>query len=299
MTFPSHANAACARTAAASIESDILGLSLVNPTPADLATVRELGIEWVRMEFQWSLIEPARGRQDWIAHDALVQAALSHEVKIAAVIDYPPGWITGPKDFESSLRAFSASIARRYAPHGIKYWEIFNEPNLPGYGWGSKGDDPAALLPLYVTALQAANAGIRAVDENAVIILGGLSPSGMDPEKYATALYAAGTKDCFDVFAFHPYGRKGQFSAVTTKIRNLLASYGDAEKPIWFNEYGTGTEKYAIPTLRAALDERDHANALFWFTLRDFKRYGWNFGLLEQDGTRKPAFTVLKDYNSR
>jgi hypothetical protein len=89
---------------------------------------------------------------------------------------------------------------------------------------------------------------------------------------------------------------------------------GDGHKPIWLTEFGWTTaqtgprrgvdEETQARYLRDAVRQIDarypYVTHAFWFCLRDRdddNPYENNFGLLEVDGSPKPAFAALQQAN--
>ena len=181
----------------------------------------------------------------------------------------------------------------------LRYWEIFNEPNSPGFGWFAGRNNAAytgdELLTAYVYTLAVSNVTIRAVDPNAVIVLGGLSPDGYPPFDYLKKIYALGAKNCFDVVAFHPYAYENKFFQAAASLRAITTSYGDASKPIWFNEYGTTDNARRATVLNEAQQQKTAVNALFWYTLIDYSNTSdGSWGVVDMNYTKKPEYYLLK-----
>ena len=84
-----------------------------------------------------------------------------------------------------------------------------------------------------------------------------------------------------------------------------MAKHADGDKPVWITEFGyiTGkkgwvTEKRQAVYLREAYSElvKGHFQALFWFSLGEVGGdNGDNFGLLREDGSKKPAYQIYHD----
>src|SRR5262249_11450586 len=118
----------------------------------------------------------------------------------------PPvdAWVTDWGDFVYQ------TVARYGRGNGpIKYWEVWNEPNLSVSGYESGLYEIAD----YVRILDVARTAAKAADPEAVIVLGGLasvwsyppSPTTYDYFDYLDALGQLGAWNNFDVLAIHPY----------------------------------------------------------------------------------------------
>ena len=294
------------------IARDAVGLSIVGVDDPDLlVAIADLEVPWVRVEFPWSVIARDSKLYRFDAYDRFASGLAKNNTQALAVLHYFPerigttnvNWNVAADDYAQ----FVKSIVRRYKAggdvakqfswkqgYGIRYWEIFNEPNLPGYGWLTNKADPGKNIENYALMLARANTAIHAEDPNAVIVLGGLSPDGYPYRDFLDRLYALGAGKCFDVVAFHPYGRIGKFKEVAQDLRKHMAPYGDSDKPIWFNEFGTDNQKNVTNILTTSFNERSDVDGIFWFTLKNFKRIGYNFGLITYKGERRDIYQTFK-----
>ncbi|MBI4349010.1 MAG: fibronectin type III domain-containing protein [Elusimicrobia bacterium] len=269
------------------IDTNVLGIG--QPAGLSLEDADKLGllgVEWVRTDLSWSSMEPSEGIYTWGELDRLVAGLKGKNIKLLLQFTYVPGWVWA-KDRQGRITAMY-HFARALAAHlrwKVRYYEVFNEPNLPGIGFFRQNDavDPA----IYLDFLAAANRGIREADKDAVVVLGGLSPDGMKPSEFWQELYELGAKDCFDVLAYHPYG-SASFRDTADRIRQGMKSYDDSEKPIWFNELGESDDSLRVRFLSQMRAELEAVPAWFWFSLRDFSTTD-TFGLLDQDHKVKPA----------
>ena len=89
------------------------------------------------------------------------------------------------------------------------------------------------------------------------------------------------------------------------QARKLMQRYGDAEKPLWITEMGTGTNVGITPEQQAklltdsftALQETPGISGIFWFCLQDTKMDivgpESSMGMITQKLERKPAFAAF------
>lgn len=281
---------------AAQLPTGVFGLAI--PFPLDELTkihLIELNVPMVRLEFRWDALQPSPNEFIWTESDAAIAWLTDHNITILATIDHPPTWAhnitTLSRDFNDFLSAFTA----RYA-HRITYYEIFNEPNLRGYGWPFQTGVLQHDAKLYASVLTNANVAIRKYDPNGFIMLGGLSPDGISPHEYLAEVYAHSNPDCFDIVSYHPYGQSNRLTELQDELEAFLATQGDAHKPVWFGEFGTSDEVLVPSILHDVTHHAPALNALIWFSLRDLKSTGWNFGLVEYSGEKKPAFETFKAF---
>lgn len=230
---------------------------------AQLKDIKSVGFTWLRTDIDWSAVQRHNaGTYDWSAYDRVIKTANAEGLKVLATIAYAPAWARLPacadndKCRPASIAAyatFARAAAERYAPQGVKTWEIWNEPNIQGF-WR-----PAPDPGTYTAMLKAAYAAIKKADPTATVLSGGLSPAENEPPGHITprdflrAMYAAGAKGSFDALAHHPYSYPAppdttyswsawsQMAALTPSLRSIMAANGDANKSIWITEVGSPT----------------------------------------------------------
>jgi len=285
---------ACTPTTAVPAKG-VIGISdpyLTDPKVAALAG--DLKVPWVRAEFAWSEIEKPDGTYDFSKQDAMVASLRGAHIRILADINYIPKNLTDWNVIGAHYEKFLTALVKRYQGQ-ISYWEVFNEPNLPGYGWLTTGVDAKAYGNQYIGALALTNTVVRSIDPGAVIVLGGLSAQGVSATDYLKGIYLAGGKDCFDVVAFHPYGYQNKFKDALALMQGTLDAVGDSGKPIWLDEYGTTDEVNRAAILANAFKDAKQADGFFWFSLKDFsQRPDKMYGLVGYDYSPKPAYAEFK-----
>ena len=293
----------------------IIGLS--DPNALDTRVIdlcADAGAEMVRVEFHWSQIQPVPGGPyQWAPYDAMVGKCIERGLGILGIATYLPNWLgTNWAVIDAQWQLFFQALVARYAPFGVHMWEVFNEPNLTGYGWLPKTSDVPEIhaedyAGAYTLLLARANVILRATDPQGMIVLGGLASDnhgGVPFEPYMTEVYRLGGRNCFDVFAFHPYGYQNNFAAARARVDAFLSTVSDTP-PVWFNEYGwtdwrrMNMNRYptaATNPMMAVFRDRVHCDALFWFSLKDYssKWLAPTFGLCDYNLKKRPGFTTFK-----
>lgn len=300
------ARTVAARRAASSTTASPWGLNTHiatrYPAPGNLAQpaarVAELGVGWAREDFAWPRIEPRAGAWDWRVTDEMVAALGAHDVHILGRLGYSVGWATadpGDGNSEQSMSMPSIVAWERYIRatvtryrDRVDHWEIWNEPDNAPFWKGTP--NPKA----YATLLRSAYRTIKAVDPDAVVLNGGVSPFDT---RFLSGLADAGAWNFFDVLALHPYTdptkpEDGQIAASGIGgVRGLLNRFG--AKPIWVTEYGWESST-SRRNMGGVVDEQRQANYLvrgallllaqpevekiFWYNLHDDRND--SFGLL-------------------
>lgn len=289
---------ACTSARSVPDEKPIVGLQVFYAADQrSWALVDWLGVRWVRLELLWRLIEPQEGRYDWVAADKILEPALRRNLGILVLLNHAPDWVK-PDQLPQAFARFAATVMDRYGtdvrPGGVRYWEIFNEPNLDGFGWQVVGADIAANAKAYAAVLSAANEAVRVRHPQAVMVSAGLSPDGQSPEQFLRALYVARIAACFDVLGLHPYGREGKLIDTLKNARTLLKALGDKDKPVWFTEYGTDRNADRERLLVSGFAEAPALTALFWFNERDIHRFTDRYGLVDYDYAAKPETALFR-----
>jgi hypothetical protein len=297
----------CASTAG-DIDEDVFGIDIRNTRSETLRALDDLGIKWVRIEFYWPRIEAKKGVYVWDNYDKLVRELQKRNIQAYTIINYWPKWIKDWGTLNERIRQLSKRAVERYKPggvlartmgwndYGIRYWEIINEPNYPCCGW-LKDSNPQPKR--YAHILSYANAGIREIDPDAVIALGGLSShsSYMDPLTFLERVYENGAKNCFDIVSYHPYGQQNDFQAAVDALHTVMGRHKDEKKPIWFTEFGDSNKDLHGRLFEKVEKQIDVVPAFFWFSLNDISNKHQP-GVLDQNFNRRALiYRKLKEFN--
>jgi hypothetical protein len=304
------------------------GFNLSISTPelaAALDAIAATRVRWLRVDFDWSVIQAAGPTSyDWSRTDRIVAAARARNLSVLALAAYTPRWArppgtpdknppTNPDDFAR----FVSAAAQRYASSGLITWEIWNEPNVSTF-WSPR-PDPEAFTALLVRA----SAAIKHVEPDATIISGGLAPSSdtaggsqIDVRTFLTRVYAAGGGRAFDAVGLHPYSfpllplSPADYNTFlnTPALRQVMVDHGDAAKRIWGTEIGAPTAGGGGSVTDAVQSEIltqayqqwtawTFTGPLIWFAYEDAGTDAFNrddhFGLVDVNSRRKPAFGVF------
>ncbi len=221
------------------------------------------GIGWVKQQFPWESLEKSSGRywddryniSTWDKFDFIVDTALKYDMQVIARLDRPPDWaraegsspMSPPRDLADYGR-FVGQVAKHYKGK-VRYYQIWNEPNLTEE-WGNGKVDARAYTELLKVAYQA----IKEADPNAYVLSAPLAQTleaneyHLNEVDYLRGMYEAGAKPYFDILFANAYGfslppddpaaaDRLNFARVLLQ-RQLMVEFDDAEKPVWFNEFG-------------------------------------------------------------
>jgi LysM repeat protein len=238
-----------------------------------VSNAQSLGVEWVKQQIEWKVYEPSRGNIEWATLDEMVNALNGGGFKILFSVAKAPAWAratleeNGPPADYADYANFVAALAERYKGK-VQAYEIWNEQNLRRE-WNTGQPLSAAS---YVQLLSKAYVAIKAKDPSAIVVSGGLAPTGLDDgfnaindRTYLSQMYAAGLKSVSDAVGAHPNGWANPpenvccnpvpgvpthndhpsfyFRNTLEEYRAIMVANGDANTFIWATEFGWGTHE--------------------------------------------------------
>ena len=301
-----------------------------------MVATQGMGFTWVKQQIEWALFEPSRGQIQWAALDSIVDAATRHGVHVLFSVVKAPDWarpadsdftVDGPPADPADYASFVGELAARYRGRVAAY-EVWNEQNL-WYEWGGRGKLSAAG---YVALLQAAYSAIKAADPSAVVVSGGLTPTGVndgyvafDDVHYLAQMYAAGADAYFDVLGAHPSGYnnppgdtpeynstdttefKGHWSFYFRRFEQLhdvMALNGQGSKPIWLTEFGWSSQQVPPAGYEYAAENSEEEQASYLRTAIEYARrlpyvgvvFVWNLNYASITGPQdeKAGFSLIR-----
>ncbi|WP_235579474.1 MULTISPECIES: beta-xylosidase [unclassified Rhodococcus (in: high G+C Gram-positive bacteria)] len=297
---------------------------------SELDIARDAGMFSVRIDIDWSVVEPRPGRRDWASTDRIVDAIVARGMCPYAIVTYAPPWarvataVDQPYARPASpdaFAAFGALAAERYRDR-ISLWEVWNEPNITTYF--APRPDPT----VYALMLRATYRAIKAVQPEALVLSGGMAPAvdngiNISPKTFLTQMNSLGANRYFDAFNVHPYTwpflpndlSTAQWNTAMAMwpMHDIMAGAGDGEKQIWITEIGapTGTNANAmsadgqaesIAIMMNALLGNDWLGPAYVYSIRDsgtdLGDTEQNFGIVERDFTPKPALSRITEFTA-
>jgi hypothetical protein len=301
----------------------------------------EAGVGIVRTVFDWPSIEPESGVYRWDRFDRVVERLEERGIAILGLLDGSAPWATSAPSLDEpywqkwpseDLMAFGRyvyAVVERYDGDGIadapgspviRYWEIWNEPNL-AFFWR-----PQPNAEQYVRLLRLCYQVIKVAHPSAVVVMGGIAGNGVSYPPFALAeeernflqqVYDHGGKDLFDVANIHlyPYTHElwrpelmATLQGALDETRSVMAA-NDDDNPIWVTEIGFSTALFpsdyeaepdaAIASwLGKVYSQLRGADALFWYMFEDEgtdENPEGRFGLVEYDGAPKQSYYEYGD----
>ena len=270
-----------------------------------LQMAQEAGLGWVKQQFTWEEIEPIHKgeffdertrRSSWEKYDRIVDLCEEYGLQIIARLDRPPDWTREdntlkerPPDSFEDYGDFVYTFVDRYRGR-IGHIQIWNEPNIFPE-WGNRPVDPREYVDLLRVAYQRAkeaDPNVHILSAPLAITRGQAHPEpgkwiSMNEIQFLEEMYQAGAKEYFDILSANAFGlgsppeEPAQESVLNFQrvlfLRQIMEQYGDADKAIWFNEYGWNASPEDFPEdqlIWERVGEEDQAD----FTVR-----GIEFGL--------------------
>ena len=309
------------------------------------------GFNWVKYQVRWEEFEPRQGAYNWSFLDNVVSGADGAKVKLLFSVVAAPSWarpgqdlsVHGPPTDPGTYASFVSALATRYKGR-VGAYEVWNEQNL-AREWGGPGRQSAAT---YVALLKPAYQAIKAADPAALVITGALTPAGnvnipelggllaRDDVEFLGEMYQAGMRGYFDAVGVHPSGfnndpaldprdpavlsRSGGFHGHRSFYfrnfefyRDVMVQNGDADKKLWFTEFGWASgcqagaewgyardnteDNQANYIVRAYQIGKEHGEigAMFLWNLnfRTTDQAKCAFAVLNPDGSPRPAYIAL------
>lgn len=237
-----------------------------------LQMAKEAGIGWAKQQFSWEEIQPRKPKPGedpersytWDKADRLINLFQEYGLEVIARLDRPPDWAKaggigsqGPLDNYDDYANFIYAFVNRYRSQ-VRYIQIWNEPNL-WYEWGNSPPDPKQ----YTTLLCLAYRKAKEANPNVYVLSAPLaqtterSARAMPEMEFLDQMYRYGAKDCFDILSANAFGfgwppedppnqEKLNFARVLL-LRDVMVRNGDANKAVWFNEFGWNASPEGYP----------------------------------------------------
>ena len=270
---------------------------------------RDLGASMDRSDFWWSYLEPEKGKFDWAFPDAVMAEYQKHNTGIYPILSYNSQWSNGvsphtPEERELFGKYVFLTVSR-YKKQ-VRYWEVWNEPNLSMF-WG-----PQANAKDYAELLKVAYKAAKAADPTCQIVAP--TTAGAD-FTFLEELYKYGIKGSYDIFSYHYYRtdapeKKSEVVKEIQRIQEFLNKHGEP-KHIFVTEMGITSiqgESGVTENEQASRLVRNYMELLstkvvdkiFWFCLIDWKQdpasppWDGHLGLTRNNLEPKPAYYAYK-----
>lgn len=283
------------------------------------------GVDHIRMDINWDIVENEKGKYDWTVPDCYAAAAKKHNLRLVPILVSVPLWnnvksAAGAKSEWSKIYCapddlapwtdFVAAMVARYKD-GIREWEIWNEPNH-GSGGFWRGD-----VKRMCELIRLGSAAAKRSDPTCSVLAPGMAQT--DPA-YLRKMGAEGALSSFDMLSYHPYRHnvapesadnslcpwdvsagKGTPYFERDELLRTMREFG-AEKPLVINEFGWSIhgENMALvtPLQQAEYLVRYYAmmipsiRRIYWYEFRNRVEGIENMAILRADKTPLPAYVA-------
>ena len=189
--------------------------------PQVIQAASALDVAWVKQQIEWAVYEPNAGSINWAPLDEMVNAMDAAGFNILLTVSSAPGWARdsdqekGPPTDYQTYANFVGQLAQRYKGK-VDAYEVWNEQNLRRE-WNTPRGISAAS---YVELLRLAYTAIKNADSAALVVTGGLAPTGfndgvnaIDDRVYLRQMYAAGVAEWSDAIARTPMAEASRQTA--------------------------------------------------------------------------------------
>lgn len=284
----------------------LLGLNVHLPSLQILDEVAlTLGMNWIRVDFVWYLMEPEPGLFDWAATDVLVERAQTLDLGVLAILAYTPPWASSrpsnpapgdPPASREQWTGFVREVVRRYGS-SIRYWQLWNEPNVREFWNGSMKQYRTEILEPGAAVVHEEAPGAR-------VVAPGLATLGSWRDGFREVMNAG---DVIDIINHHNYGDTGRETLDELErdvlgqpsVRTLMRQFGVDGRPFWLTETGRrsdeGDQLPFYQELVATLPARSWIERVFFFHYWDGPGAGnGGFGIVNADFSPKPAYLFLQ-----
>lgn len=258
-------------------------------------TMARMGARIIRVDTRWDVVatkrpknpkDPSDPAYNWTAYDTIVDAAAKRGVRVLMTVWGTPNWAADRKVPRSTRFAdytrrpakagdygnFAYALASRYAPRGVRDWEIWNEPNIPLFlrpQYQKRGKRWVNVSTATYSALaKSFYANVKRVDKGSRIAGVVTSPAGdqcpsscprnpnarTSPSNFLKGLNQKGRRPPMNVVSHHPYPitkpRSTNFPGSSyIDLYNINRFQQEVDKTylrgkrLWLTEFGFSTVK--------------------------------------------------------
>lgn len=204
--------------------------------------MRQVGMGWVRCDFDWHQLETKKGMWDFDRFDGILAECEAKGIQLLPILGYSVQWARPVHQHLDAWEEYVRRVVERYGRR-LPVLEVWNEQNIFNFWKDPNPTNYLALLRRTYETVKKADPAIR-------VAFGGTA--GV-PIPFIEEVYKLGGGKCFDVLCIHPYScpkrPEGVMDANIEKLRAMMAKYGDASKPIWITEVGWPTHHEALASM--------------------------------------------------
>ena len=291
-----------------------LGTNAHIPRTETLDKIKEGNISWVRMDFNWDLIEPEKGIFNFDYHDDAVTDCNMREINVLGILAYTPKWANGdqdksylPLDYDDWIR-YVHKVVHRYGSK-VKHWEIWNEPNDHKFFKGTLKEYGEKILAYASDTIRNISNDFRL---DLKIVAPSINCNRTNWPVWLKELEWYAKRKFFDISSIHLYRypardvidgiEKGKSFAWLIPFRRPIRQYLDKiGLPCWITETGWSTmhttyeaQKNNYKRLLQYTTLYSTIDRVFFYEIMDDPNTPEKFGILTDTYSEKPAYKFLK-----
>lgn len=298
---------------AVNISDSPYGINVHLAADAVVAKANTAGIKWIRIDILWRDIEVNNLNYLYGSVDRVVNYAHRNGLSVLGVMAYSPTWTNSrkqanlPPDDVALWRRFVEKTVNRYKDR-VKYWSIWNEPNLEQFFAAGKD---VFVNRIFIPAAQT----IKGVDPGAFIVGPDLAhKTSQGQEWYFWLKYILDNAGQYiDIIAHHIYNDQSiiylfelleKGDTLIPSVKQIIEESGYGSKPFWITETGWSTfsvseevqaERYLEFLQR--MRQKGYPHKVFFYEVIDDPNVGVQpFGILRASRSEKPAYRVYRDF---
>lgn len=195
-----------------------------------------LGLGWIRSDLDWRTVEKEKGVWDFSRFDKVVADLEAYDLQLLPILGYSVPWADPAHEHLDAWEEYVRRCVTHYGKR-LPVVEVWNEQNISIF-W--KNPNPTNYLAL----LRRTYETVKRIEPSVKVGFGGVA--GI-PLGFIEEVYRLGGAKFFDIMMVHPYTPprppEGKLEEELERLRELMARYGDGNKPIWASEGGYPTNK--------------------------------------------------------
>jgi hypothetical protein len=256
------------------------------------SSMTDLGAGFVRIDFDWYDIQPTPAQDyNWTRQREAVTVAQARQLQILASLSGTPAWmgsghnsVPDPYTFGQFARAAAVEFNG-----DITYWNIWNEPDAPGF---------LAVFDYYPDLVSAARAAIKQVNPTMQIVGPEISSDGVVNGDFRWFMTNYGS--LVDIVSVHYYNNGSTTKWVDQFMDSLVYPYRQG-KEVWMTE--TGMNQCADqPAHYTGVLQRFEPRRSWWTKIFFYDLYQPNESCTDNDSITdtqhnpRPAFYVYQNW---
>lgn len=280
-----------------------------DPAFAMDAIRNQLGLDWVKVQVEWPLVEPDPGVYQWFFYDGVVAEANRQGLNLMFSVVGAPAWTrsagteNGPPDDFNLYANFLRELLNHY-PNQVHAIEVWNEQNIDREWATAQGLSPV----VYVDFLQRAYEAVKAVNPDIIVISGALAPSGVhdlvtsyDDFIYLDEALAAGMLNYADCVGVHHNGYNigpdVAWDQAGSSPKAATATFrGPFDNPHHSWSFKTTVETYAQKVQALDPNKKLCVTEFGWGSSEGYDSYPEGFGFVNDNSLEEQSQYIVQAY---